>query len=110
MSSKFEVFKSEKNHQFYFHLKASNGQIILQSEGYTTKSNCLSGIESVKKNAVHDKAYHINNHHFVLKSTANGRVIGSSEKYNSSAAVKNGIDSVKKNAPIAHVDDLTIKA
>ena len=34
-----------------FNLKANNGEIIAVSEVYTTKSACLNGIESVRKNA-----------------------------------------------------------
>ena len=34
-----------------FDLKAGNGEIIANSEVYTTKAACLNGIESVKKNA-----------------------------------------------------------
>jgi uncharacterized protein YegP (UPF0339 family) len=47
---KFEVYK-DKAAEFRFRLKASNGEIIAASEGYTTKANCLNGIASVKKNA-----------------------------------------------------------
>ncbi len=47
---KFEVYEG-KNGSFYFRLKAGNGEIIATGEGYTTKANCLKGIESVKKNA-----------------------------------------------------------
>lgn len=47
---KFEVFL-DKAGEFRFRLKAKNGEIILESEGYTTKPNCMHGIESVKKNA-----------------------------------------------------------
>ena len=47
---KFEVYKG-KNDNYYFRLKASNGEIIATGEGYTTKAGCLKGIESVKKNA-----------------------------------------------------------
>lgn len=46
--AKFFLFEG-KNSQWYFHLKASNGKIICQSEGYTRKENALGGIESVKK-------------------------------------------------------------
>ena len=35
----------------YFVLKAGNGEIIAQSEQYTTKSAAKHGIESVQKNA-----------------------------------------------------------
>ena len=34
-----------------FDLKATNGQIIAVSEGYTTMANCKKGVESVRKNA-----------------------------------------------------------
>lgn len=43
------VISKRKNDEFQFNLKADNGQIILTSKGYTTKANCLNGIESVKK-------------------------------------------------------------
>ena len=47
---KFEVYK-DKAGEFRFRLKAGNGQIIAVGEGYTTRANCINGIESVKKNA-----------------------------------------------------------
>ena len=48
---KFEVY-ADKGGEFRFRLKATNGQIIATSEGYTTLANCLNGVESVKKNSV----------------------------------------------------------
>ena len=47
---KFEVY-TDKGGEFRFRLKATNGQIIAVAEGYTSKSSCLNGIESVRKNA-----------------------------------------------------------
>lgn len=47
---KFEIY-ADKSGEFRFRLKARNGEIIAVSEGYKTKSSCLNGIESVKKNA-----------------------------------------------------------
>ena len=44
------VVTVRKNGEFQFNLKATNGQVILTSEGYNTKAACLNGIESVKKN------------------------------------------------------------
>ena len=44
---KFQVFKGKDN-QFYFRLRATNGEIICNSEGYTTKQSCLNGIKAVK--------------------------------------------------------------
>ncbi len=108
---KFEI-KKRKNNEFQFDLKASNGQIILTSEGYTTKENSKNGIESVKKNSQIDSRYEKleaknGKPYFNLKAS-NGQVIGTSEMYESLAARDNGIASVKKNAPDADVVDLTI--
>ncbi len=47
---KFEVY-TDKAGEFRFRLKATNGQIIATGEGYKSKSGCMNGIESVKKNA-----------------------------------------------------------
>ena len=43
--------KVAKSGQFYFNLKASNGQVIGKSEMYESKASCENGIASVKKNA-----------------------------------------------------------
>ena len=48
---KFEIYK-DKAGECRFRLKATNGQIIATSEGYTTMKACVNGIESVKKNSV----------------------------------------------------------
>ena len=47
---KFEVY-TDKAGEYRFRLKATNGQIIAVSEGYTSLAGCLNGIESTKKNA-----------------------------------------------------------
>ncbi len=47
---KFEVYLDNKK-EYRFRLKATNGEIILSSEGYAQKSGCMNGIESVRKNA-----------------------------------------------------------
>lgn len=47
---KFEIY-TDKAGEFRFRLKATNGQIIAVSEGYTTLANCKNGVESVKTNA-----------------------------------------------------------
>ena len=46
------VISKRKNGEFQFNLKASNGQVILSSEGYSTKANCKNGIESVQTNQI----------------------------------------------------------
>ncbi len=105
------VISKRKNGEFQFNLKATNGQVILTSEGYTTKANCLKGIESVKKNSQDDSKFDKktsanNKEYFNLKAT-NGQIIGTSEMYESASSRDNGIASVKTNAPDAAVEDET---
>ena len=107
---KFTIFKSSSNYQFYYRLRAGNGEIILSGEGYTTKQSCLDGIASVKVNAPFDSRYDRKdsylNYTFNLKA-ANGEIIGRSENYTSSSARENGISAVKHDAPGAPIEDLT---
>ena len=104
------VISVRKNGEYQFNLKATNGQVILASEGYTTKAACENGIASVKKNAPDDdrfdrKTSSNGKFHFNLKA-GNGQIIGSSEMYESEAGRDNGIESVKRNAPDATVEEL----
>ncbi len=103
------VIKTGTNGQYYFSLKADNGQKILASEGYTTKAACNNGIDSVKANAKDDSKYDRKTssngkYYFNLKAT-NGQIIGTSEMYESVAGRDNGIESVKTNAPTASITE-----
>jgi uncharacterized protein YegP (UPF0339 family) len=97
------VIKKGKNNEFYFNLKADNGQVILASEGYSTKTACENGIASVKKNSAEDGRYEkkksTNGKHFFNLKASNGQIIGKSEMYESEASMLKGIESVKKNGP-----------
>ncbi|TKC65623.1 DUF1508 domain-containing protein [Pedobacter hiemivivus] len=107
---KFEI-KTRKNGDFQFDLKAGNGQVILTSEGYTSKGACQNGIESVKRNSKDDSKFErktsTNDKPYFNLKASNGQVIGTSEMYESESSRENGIESVKKNAPEAEVSDLT---
>ena len=103
------LISKRKNDEFQFVLKAGNGQVILSSEGYSTKAACENGIESVRKisqvEARFDKLESKSGKpYFNLKAT-NGQIIGNSEMYESVAARDNGIESVTKNAPDADVKE-----
>ncbi len=101
------VITTRKNGEFQFNLKASNGQVILTSEGYTTKTACLNGVESVRKNAVVPERFEVkvakNGKPFFNLKASNGQVVGSSQMYASEETLKKGIASVTKNAPEAPV-------
>ena len=47
---KFELYRDRAG-KYRFRLKARNGKIVGISEGYSNRTGCLNGIESVRKNA-----------------------------------------------------------
>ena len=105
-----------------FDLKATNGQIIANSEVYKSSAACMNGIKSVSTNApiaaledqtVEGFAVEKNpkfevyvdkrgEFRFRLKAK-NGEPILRSEGYKGKDGCKNGIASVKRNAPDALV-------
>ena len=53
----FELKQKEGSDQYHFVLKAKNGQVILSSQVYASKSGAMNGIESVRKNASDDSKF-----------------------------------------------------
>ena len=106
---KFEI-KKASNGQYVFALKASNNEIILASETYTSRRGAVRGIESVKKNAPSgarfEKRLAKNGEHYFVLKASNGRTIGRSETYKTERSCDNGIESVQRFAPSASVVDL----
>ena len=85
------------NGEFSWSLRANNGQVLVQVEGYTTKNSILNSIETFKKNAsngtfkiVKDKN---DNYHFRLYSAA-GRVAAIGETYGSKQLAESAAISV----------------
>jgi len=108
--AKFEVYQSGKKEEFRFRLKADNGQIILSSEGYTSKASCLNGVESVKKNSTDSKRFTktktpTNMFRFSI-TAANSQIIGTSQNYKSESGRDNGVESVMKNAAKAEIKEV----
>ncbi|MCZ8216746.1 MAG: YegP family protein [Cyclobacteriaceae bacterium] len=102
------VISKRSNGELQFNLKADNGQVILTSEGYSSRSGCENGISSVRTNAPSDSNYDrkksSNGKHFFNLKATNGQIIGTSEMYESSSGMETGIASVKSNAPSATVE------
>jgi uncharacterized protein YegP (UPF0339 family) len=99
--------KIDKAGEFRFNLVASNGQVILSSEGYVRRDNCLKGIASVQRHCAEDRFFERTiaadgRYHFNLKA-ANGEVIGTSQMYADARSMENGILSVRLNAADAGV-------
>ncbi|ETS30348.1 hypothetical protein BB987_00450 [Photorhabdus temperata] len=111
MAVAYYDLRRTKNKQYYFNLKASNGDVILTSEMYTTKAAANKGIRSVQANSPAEKNFEIREHksgkhYFVLKAR-NYQVIGISESFDNETIAKKGIQSAIKNGSSENVRDLT---
>ena len=110
MAGKFEIFK-DKRGEYRFRLRASNGEIVLASEGYRSKAGANKGAASVKKNCRSAKCFESKpaasgKHRFVLKAR-NHQIIGTSQVYPTEAARDKGIKAIPRAAVGAKTVDLT---
>jgi uncharacterized protein YegP (UPF0339 family) len=110
MAGYYEL-KVAKNGEFFFNLVAGNGQNILKSEMYKSRSAAENGIASVQANCGEDGQYECKESsngktYFVLKAK-NHQVIGQSQMYESESGCENGMASVKTNGSTTDVRDLT---
>ena len=110
MSGCYEL-KLAKNGEFFFNLLAANGQNILKSEMYSSRSAAMNGIASVQANCEEDGQFECKTSsngkaYFVLKAK-NHQVIGQSQMYESESGCDNGIASVKENGCSTEITDLT---
>jgi uncharacterized protein YegP (UPF0339 family) len=108
MAGKFIITKG-KDDKYYFNLKAGNGEIILTSQGYKAKVDCLNGIASVKNNAGQEERFECkksndDKEYFIL-TASNGQTIGKSQMYKSQSACLNGVKSVTNHAAEASITD-----
>jgi len=110
MAGRFELSKSSDG-QFRFVLRAANGETILTSELYTSKSSAQNGIASVQTNCSSDNRYEkkesSNGKFYFNLKAANQQVIGTSQMYASAQARDAGINSVKTNGTSTTVKDNT---
>ena len=92
----FELFEGHDG-DYYFNLVATNYEIVLSSEGYTSRTGALTGILSVLNNAGEVANYDLREavngqYYFVLKAQ-NGQIIGMSELYSTKGNAKQGIEN-----------------
>lgn len=108
--SKFTIFQA-RNGQYYWRLKAANGETLCHSEGYTAKQSAQRGIESCKLNALTGKytVFQGNDAQFYwnLKAT-NGEILCHSEGYTTKQSAEYGVDACKRSAPAARIVDETL--
>lgn len=108
MAGWFELSKSSDN-QFRFVLKAGNGETILTSELYTSKTSAEKGIASVRSNSPQEERYEkktaSNGKFYFNLKAANHQIIGSSQMYATAQSRETGIASVKANGTSQTVKD-----
>lgn len=111
----FNLFKSEKNGNYYFNLTSDNNDVVLLSQSYSSKNTALKAIELVMKNALYDGKFQRvetgNGIYYFMLKASNGKTIGISKMYKSYYGRENGISVVKKNVINATIFDkkMTIK-
>ena len=80
----FELFEGEDGLS-YFRLRAADGEILLDSQGYATKANAQHGIGSVSTNGTNVANYEIfqtaDDTWGVALSASNGQIIATGETY-----------------------------
>ena len=110
MAASYEI-KRAGNKQFFFNLKAANGEVVLTSEMYKTRTGVNKGIESVTKNGpdclMYDMKMDKRGRYYFLLKAANNRIIGKSESYTTAAKMEKGIQAVIRSARSAVVRDLS---
>lgn len=106
------LIRSEKDEEtgeitYSFELRASNGQILLTSEEYTSMSGAKSGIVTHKNNiaAGNIRAAITRNGDYVLKVyTADGKLLALGEHYCAKSLCLSAIESVKRFAASAEIE------
>ena len=95
--------------EFSWALKATNGEILCQAEGYTSKAGCLYSIDTFKKNIVEGQFRCIKdkygNYCYKLY-TANNRICAVGESYSSkqnAISAANSVVSYYKNAVVEEI-------
>ncbi|HFB99617.1 MAG TPA: DUF1508 domain-containing protein [Phaeodactylibacter sp.] len=105
---KFEVFQGKKDKKFYFRFKNNKGDIVLTSQGYSTKRTCMNGIESVRKNSQVAERFAPtvarNGKHLFNIVARNGQVVATSAKWDAKRQCTTNMTSVKKAAVKAAVE------
>ena len=108
---KYEI--EESNGEFSWDLKASNGEILVQMEGYTSKASLLGSIEKFKQyveegtfKSIKDKTGH---YQYKLYTKSN-RVAAVGESYKTKTSAVSAANSVVSFYKLAEVVDLNQQA
>lgn len=108
-NGKFEVY--QENNYYRYRLKASNGEVLFNSEIYASKDTVLKSIGAVKRNIENGKTSIVvdknKNYKFKLLA-ANHRVLAISANYSSERGAQSALDSFKRFALTADVVEIDL--
>lgn len=96
--SRFEVFQSYQDGQYYFHLRAGNGQIVLQSEAYSSRQNAQEGIGAVKAAPLAEVSETADGRFYFVVKAGNNKIVGVSQTY---ASRDGALEAAKKVKTLA---------
>lgn len=106
--AKFFIQK-EGEEQYSWMLKEDNDDILLTSEPFTTRENCVAGIEDSKKH-IGERNFKdllsVRNEPYFTQIGGNYQVLGTSPMYMTDAEKDAGIENVKRKAPSASIEDV----
>lgn len=112
LNGKYTI-SQDSNNEFIWELRASNGEILVSTEGYTTRNGALAGIQNFKDNISTGKFYCSKDkrgtYQFKLYSKI-GRVCALGESYDTKTRVISAVSSVLafySEATIATDDNAT---
>jgi uncharacterized protein len=95
----FESFRGSDG-QYYFHLKAKNGEVVLQSEGYTTSAAAKKSQGSVQAHGTSAARFTLldaqNGQAYFHITAVNGQIIARSQMYTTRAGAERGALAVRK--------------
>ena len=105
---KFEVYPEDD--EFKYRLKASNGEILVVSYGYTTRDGAHAGIETLKKNLETGVVAYItdknNRSQWRLSTPNESRIIALGETYGSVSSARSAFASTQKFGKTERIIDL----
>lgn len=98
---RFDILR-KKSGKFTFRLMGANGQLLLSSESFGTRSAAQSAVKDVVESADTESNFERRensqgDYYFVLKSPS-GRILAKSDVFASEAGRETGIWAVKRNA------------
>jgi uncharacterized protein YegP (UPF0339 family) len=95
--ARFLTFRGNDS-RYYFHVRASNGEIVLQSQGYSGSSGMANAIASVRENAKIASRFELvegaDGEYFFRLNAANGETIAYGEGYSTKGNAQRAIDGL----------------